>query len=196
MEAKYTGLLTDEPLMAHSIKSDLTPALVRLNPVICIEVDEALKAELPPCKEWTGIYIYMSLVSVVAKVSGRVFVGPDICQNPEYLDASVHYTMELVNAHEAIKLMQPWLRPFLANRLPQVQALRMRERQAQAFLHPVVEARLEAQKNPDHKRPDDMLQWLMNRNEERKLTRIRLARLLLAITFAAIHTTSLTVTNV
>jgi cytochrome P450 len=196
MEAKYTGLLTDEPLMAHSVKADLTPALARLNPTICAEVDEALKEELPPCEDWAGIHIYMSLVKVVAKVSGRVFVGPEICHNPEYLDASINYTMELAGAHEAIKPMRPWLRPFLAERLPQVQALRKRERQAQDFLSPVVEARLEAQKNPDHKKPDDMLQWLLNRNEERKLSRTRLARLMLAITFAAIHTTSLTVTNV
>ena len=196
MEAKYTRFLTDEPLVAHLVKADLTPALARLNPTICAEVDEALQEELPPYKDWTGIYIYMALVKVVAKVSGRVFVGPDICHSPEYLDASINYTMELMHAHGAIKSMQPWLRPFLAERLPQVQALRKREKQAQDFLAPVVEARLEAQKNPDHKRPDDMLQWLLNRNEERKLTRARLARLLLAITFAAIHTTSLTVTNV
>lgn len=51
MEAKYTGLLTDEPLMAHSVKTDLTPALVRLNPTICAEIDEALQEELPPCKD-------------------------------------------------------------------------------------------------------------------------------------------------
>jgi hypothetical protein len=197
LEVKYTRLITDEPMIPHSVKADLTPALVRLNPTICAEVDEALQEEMPPCEDWTGIHIYMKLVNIVAKVSGRVFVGPELCHDQNYLDAGINYTMELMNAHRAIKNMRPWLRPFLAPRLPEVQLLRQREKQATEFFRPVVQARLEAQKNPDYQRPDDMLQWLLNRSEDYKInSTARLAKLQLGITFAAIHTTSVTATNV
>jgi hypothetical protein len=197
LEVKYTRLITDEPLLPHSVKADLTPALVRLNPTICAEVDEALQKELPPCEDWTGIHIYMKLVNVVAKVSGRVFVGPELCHNQDYLDAGINYTMELMNAQRAIKNMRPWLRPFLASRLPEVQMLRKRENQATKIFRPVVQARLEAQKNPDYQRPDDMLQWLLNRSEDYNIdSTAYLTKLQLGVTFAAIHTTSLTATNV
>lgn len=197
LETRYTKLEADEPMVPHSVRADLTPALVRLNPTICAEVDEALQEELPACEDWTGIHIYMKLVNVVAKVSGRVFVGPELCHNQDYLDAGINYTMELMNAHRAIKNMRPWLRPLLAPRLREVQLLRKREKQAAEFFRPVVQARLEAQKNPDYQRPDDMLQWLLNRSEDYNITSTaHLAKLQLGITFAAIHTTSLTVTNV
>jgi hypothetical protein len=91
---------------------------VRLNPVICSEVDAALREYMPPCEDWTEVYINQKLVDVVAKVSGRVFVGPELCQDPEYLDAGSNYTLDLMAAVTVLKKMRPWLKPFLAHRLP------------------------------------------------------------------------------
>ncbi|KAF2798515.1 cytochrome P450 monooxygenase-like protein [Melanomma pulvis-pyrius CBS 109.77] len=197
LETKYTKVITDNPMIPHTVKADLTPALVRLNPLICAEVDEAMREEMPPCEDWTGEYIYMKLVNVVAKVSGRVFVGPELCRDQGYLDAGINYTLELMNAQRAIKDMRPWIRPFLAPRLPEVRLLRRRERQATEFLRPVVQARRDAEKNPDYQKPDDMLQWLLNRSVDYKIdSTAQLAKFQLGITFAAIHTTSLTATNV
>lgn len=171
--------------------------IVRLNPLICAEVDEAMREEMSPCEDWTGEYIYMKLVNVVAKVSGRVFVGPELCRDQGYLDAGINYTMELMNAQCAVKNMRPWIRPFLAPRLPEVLLLRKREKQATEFLRPVVQARRDAEKNPDYQKPDDMLQWLLNRSVDYKIdSTAHLAKLQLGITFAAIHTTSVTATNV
>lgn len=36
--------------------------------------------------------MYKTLVDVVAKISGRIFVGPELCQDPEYLDSASNYT--------------------------------------------------------------------------------------------------------
>jgi hypothetical protein len=138
----------------------------------------------------------MKLVSIMAKVSGRVFVGPELCRNQEYLDAGINYTIELLGAQRAIKQINPWLRPFYAPRLPQVQRLRQRERAARDFLAPVVAARREAEKNPDYQKPEDLLQMFMNRGDDFKVkTPAQLGRALLGIIFAAIHTTTLVTTN-
>ncbi|KAF2017328.1 cytochrome P450 monooxygenase-like protein [Aaosphaeria arxii CBS 175.79] len=197
MEVKYTKILTDEPLISHSVKADLTPALVRLNPIICQEVDEAVKEELPPCEDWTTVYIYMKLVHIVAKVSGRVFVGPELCRDQDYLDSGINYTMELIGAQQAIKLMHPWLRPFLASRLPQVKNLRRREKLAKQFLEPVVQARRNAEKDPDYEKPDDLLQWFLNRTNDYGIdSTAYIAQMQLGTIFAAIHTTTLTTTNI
>jgi hypothetical protein len=59
-----------------------------LNPIICQEVDDALREYMPPCEDWTEVCINQKLVDVVAKVSGRVFVGPELCHDKDYLDST------------------------------------------------------------------------------------------------------------
>ncbi|KAF2740990.1 cytochrome P450 [Polyplosphaeria fusca] len=194
MESKYTFIDPNEPIGTHTVKADLTPALVRLNPTICAEVEEAVKEEIPASDDWTEVPIYMAIARIVAKVSGRVFVGPELYKHEDYLDAGLNYTMELISAQRAIKQMKPIWRPFLAPRLPEVRRLKERERQATSFLEPVVKARREAEKNPDYQKPDDMLQWNMDRGAH--LDAAQHAKLQLGFIFAAIHTTSITATNI
>lgn len=151
---------------------------------------------MPPCEDWTPVGIYMKLVRVVAKVSGRVFVGGELCRNKDYLDSGIHYTLELIGAQRAIKNLNPWLKPILAPRCPEVQRLRKRERMATDFLRPIIQARREAEKDPDYQKPDDMLQWFLNRSSDYGVDTVqRMASIQLGIIFAAIHTTTLTATN-
>jgi cytochrome P450 len=153
---------------------------------------------LPACDDWTEVNINSKLVDIIAKVSGRIFVGPDLSQDPEYLECGSQYTIVLAEAVRVIKLIRPWLRPFLVPRLPEMQKLRDMEKRAIKHLQPIVRARLEAQKNdPNWEKPDDMLQWLLNRSVEHKdITVEYLAKVELGLIFAAIHTTTMTATNI
>lgn len=83
-------------------------------------------------------------------MSGRIFVGAELSHNKDYLDTAINYTIELGNAVQAVKKMKPWLRPFLAWKLPEVQQLNKREEMAIRFLEPIIQARREASKDPDY----------------------------------------------
>ncbi|GAB1316846.1 hypothetical protein MFIFM68171_07056 [Madurella fahalii] len=193
MHAKYTGLMTGQTMIPHTIKTSLTPALVRLNPSIADEVQHSFHAELPPCDDWTEVNINQKLLRIVALVSGRVFIGPELSRSEEYLDAAINYTVELMQARRAIELVRPWLRPFKASRLPEVRKLGRRMAQADRFLRPIVAAR---RRMMDSEKPDDMLQWIMDAQDKfKQYTTEELARIQLGISFAAIHTTTLTTTN-
>lgn len=198
MEIKYTHLEIEVDLLPHTIKSDLTPALARLNPIICKEVDAAVRHHLPPCNDWTEVNINSKLVDIVAKVSGFIFVGPELSSDPEYLDCGTNYTVRLMEAIHAIKAIRPWLRPFLVPRLPEIAKLREMEKRAAQHLGPIVRERLAAEKNdPNWQKPDDMLQWILNRNAGKNaFTAEQLAKMQLSLIFAAIHTTTLTATSI
>lgn len=129
-------------------------------------------------------------------VSGRVFIGPELCRNEQYMDAAINYTTDVMAAQRAVQNLRPWLRPILAGRLPQVQRLDQRIKEADAFLNPVIEKRrAAAAKNPEEK-ADDMLQWLMdNQGSFPDKASQNLAKSQLGLSFAAIHTTALTATN-
>jgi cytochrome P450 len=193
LHAKYTGIITGQDLIPHTVKTSLTPALVRLNPSIAEEVQESIREALPPCDDWTPVNINQALLRIVAQVSGRVFIGAELSRSKEYLDAAINYTVELMEAVRALDAVRPWLRPFVASRLPEVKKLDQRLAQADNLLRPVVAAR---QQMKDSEKPDDMLQWLMNGQDKfKRYATEELARLQLGISFAAIHTTTLTSTN-
>jgi cytochrome P450 len=194
MHTKYTKLPIRNNLAPHTIKTSLTPSLVRLNPSIAAEVQDSMRRELPPCDDWTAININRKLLRIVALVSGRVFIGTELSRSEEYLDAAINYTLELMEARRAVDHVRPLLRPFVATRLPEVRKLDERLAQADRILRPVVAARQQMQDGGD--RPDDMLQWIMNdQSKFRQYSTEELARLQLGLTFAAIHTTTLTATN-
>ncbi|KAK0663501.1 putative cytochrome P450 E-class, group IV [Cercophora samala] len=195
MHAKYTKLEIGHKLIPYIVKSNLTPSLVRLNPTIAEEVQESFRREMPECDDWTPVNINYKLLRIVAMVSGRVFIGPELSRSEEYVDAAINYTIDLMRAREAVDTMRPWLRPFLANRLPEVKKLNERLAQADAFIRPIVEDRRKLSKE---QAPDDMLQWMLNGQSEKfggEYKTETLARLQLGISFAAIHTTTMTTTN-
>jgi cytochrome P450 len=168
---------------------------VRLNPVISEEVDRAIKSVFPPCHDWTEVNVYGSLLRIVAIVSGRIFVGPELCHDEKYLDAAINYTLDLMAARDAVMALPKWLKIIRARSLPQVKKLDRRVAEADAILRPIVEARRKAEKeDAGYQKSDDMLQWLMD--GQTKLSDRELAKMQLDLSFAAIHTTTLTATNV
>lgn len=157
---------------------------------------EAFDREVPDCKGWTPVQVHPTLLRIVAAASGRVFVGPEICRQEKYLDTSIKFTTDVMAAQNAVQHMRQWLRPFLAHRLPEVQRLNQQRAEAEEFLRPVIRRRRQILSDPGHERPDDMLSWLIEtqvrsgKGGDRDLTEQQLG-----ISFAAIHTTTLTATN-
>ncbi|KZL75866.1 cytochrome P450 [Colletotrichum tofieldiae] len=196
MHSKYTGVLTDADLLTHTVKTALTPALARINPIVYEEVVNAIRIELPQSGEWTEVNIAYKLMRIVAMVSGRIFIGPELCRTESYIDVAINYTVDLMTAIQAIASIQPYIRPFLATSRPEVKRVKRRVAEAEMFLRPVVEARRKAAEGSNYQKPDDMLQWMMEsqkkfgQKEDRELARYELA-----ISAAAIHTTTVTITN-
>lgn len=156
-----------------------------------------MREDLPECSDWTSIPAYMTIVNMVAKITGRIFVGADLCRNPDYLDSAVNYAVDVLRAQKEIKCIHPVLRSFIAPRLPSVQRLRVREKKAAEFFEPLVQARLNSEANdPNYQQPEGMLSSLMSSGRGRGVvSAAELAKTQLGIIFAAVHTTSESMTH-
>lgn len=155
-----------------------------------------MRLELPPTDDWAEIDIHHALLRIVGMVSGRVFIGPELCRTEKYLDAAINYTMDCMAAQRAVQSLRPWQRPFLAPRLPQIKKLDQRIAEADSFMRPVVEARRKLALDPEQEKPDDMLQWLIdNQTKFTDPASQNIAKTQLGLGFAAIHTTTLTAMN-
>ena len=182
-------------LKAYSILLLTSPA--RLNPIIFDEVERAFREEMPDCKDWSAVCVWSKVAAMVAKISGRLFVGPELCRDEKYLELAVNYALLLNTAQEDIKRLRPIFKPWTAPRLASVRKLHEARKQAEEFLKPVIQSRRDAKDNdPNWIDPDDMLSWLMKRQEENgDTTTKRAAAMQLGLNFAAIFTTTLTATN-
>ncbi|OHX00765.1 cytochrome p450 [Colletotrichum incanum] len=193
LTANYTHVDSNAPALPHIVKTMLTPALVRLNPVISHEVVEAMTLELPQTGDWEEVDITTKLLRIVAMVSGRIFVGPELCRNEKHLEAAINYTVYVMIAVYIVGLVPLWLRPVLAPRLPYVKKVAKRVEETDEFLRPLVKKRKEASRDPDAETPEDILQWIINSQGDADDKDI--ANLQLNVSMAAIRTTTLTTVN-
>ncbi|TLD12775.1 uncharacterized protein PgNI_04126 [Pyricularia grisea] len=198
MAGKYTGIDGVEPTGPHLVKSHLTPALAKINPVLTEEVARTVREEFGSLEDWTEVNINSKLLRIVAIVSGRIFLGPELCHNEKYIESAIHYTIEVNMGRQAIFALPAWQRPFRAWFLPEIKNLQKRERDFYALIEPIVRARREARRSdPNYQAPDDMLTWLEDSQGKTTNKSIReIARLQLGLSFAAIHTTTMTTTNI
>jgi cytochrome P450 len=113
----------------------------------------------------------------------------------------VHYTVTVATSAQVMSLFPSFIQPYELRRLPQRQLIHLlrligmclthvksSQRKAEQFLVPIIEERYRL---PPEERPNDMLSWLMEDavGEEREPQNLSLR--ILAVNFAAIHTTSM-----
>jgi cytochrome P450 len=199
LEVKYTKFSTEEHLVAGVVRGDLTPALVRLNPILSQEVGEVIALEIPNCLDWTPVNVNQKLLRIVAMVSGRVFIGSELCRDERYVEAAINYTVDVMGFVRAVQGLPHWQRRFRAAWLPERRNVLKWQAQAMEFLQPVIARRLaDARRLGDkYEKPDDVLQWVMDKSETRGQGQDlqKIAKAQLALSFAAIHTTTHTASH-
>ncbi|TFK16846.1 cytochrome P450 [Coprinopsis marcescibilis] len=155
-------------------------------------------AEHMPAKvdDWTEIPLSDALIPIVARTSNRLFVGLPLCRNAEFLRIQQNLTIHVVTVSNIINIVPKFLKSITGKLLSNFPR---EHRLMQKLLKGLVQERLDAEDERGRKyegRPNDMISWLLDlvppelRNLEDLCLRI------LSLNFAAIHTTSITMTNV
>lgn len=136
----YTGLEMGFEAGKATIKSKLNPNLGSFVQGVVEEGDDALNAELPHCADWTSINIYDRLAHVVARMSARVFVGPELCRDRDWLKINVDYAIDIARAVRAIRRWSRWLRPLVYRFLPDVRRAWKYRDESVRFMSPILRA--------------------------------------------------------
>lgn len=183
--------------MVHVIKSDLTHNLPKVTETLWNQVVRTVPAILGGSEEeWSPMVVYGQMLRVVAILSGSIFIGPDLCRRPEYLHASINYTVDVFKSALALKRWFRALRPIVKYWVPQVRTIREHRKKAHEFLVPVIRERRALAERGEKDAPSDMIQWLVNKAPKFGVTSDeKLAEVQLTLSMAAIHTTCGTVTQ-
>ncbi|KAK3328663.1 ent-kaurene oxidase [Cercophora scortea] len=154
---------------------------------------------------YTEICVYDTLRRVIGHVTNRVFLGTPLCRDTALLDVGMAYAQDVPLMSQVLRLIWEPIRPVAALFL--TVPIRLRTRAFQKILQPEIERRLAAfdarQRDPEDKslspERNDFLQWSIKQAKESgdpyMWKPATLAGRILLLNFAAIHTSSFSITG-
>ncbi|KAH8896020.1 cytochrome P450 [Thozetella sp. PMI_491] len=198
---RYTKVGQHRLEVVHTVRTDLTKNLSDVIPVIMSESKYATAKELGYPEDWTPVKLYKTMLNMVALLSARVFVGFPLSRDEEWLNMTIEYTMQMVAVQTRSKGWNPLLRPLIAPFLPEVRKAASMLDKARKYVEPLVKDVM-----ADHDREKtgpsragmrgSFISWLINNSPPSLKTSRRIGESQLLISFAAIHTTSMSGSNV
>ncbi|KAK0244007.1 cytochrome P450 [Armillaria nabsnona] len=210
LQTSYTlgrGIHLD-PYHIDVVRGALTRNIAACFPDVRDEIETSFKEEIPETEgmssafyisvllsafsDWTKVHAYSSILQIVCRVTNRMFVGLPLCRNSEYRTLNIEHTIKVITSAHAINVFPEFLKPFVAKFFtPITRSMR----KAEKLLGPIIKDRL--QKENEHGRdwsgkPNDLLSWLLELADGGERRTVRdLTNRVLALNFAAIHTTSM-----
>ncbi|KAI1768091.1 ent-kaurene oxidase [Hypoxylon sp. FL1150] len=193
MLSEYTSLCAGAhtDTLSLLLKCKLTGQLARMTPQLKEELEHILATEFPECEEWTPFKIQPFLIRTVARISGRVFVGPALNRVEEWMDVSINFAVTAFIAVIKLQFFPPWMRPAAQYLVSELGTIRKDLAKAEAMLTPIIDERLRDSETPGYVKPDDYVQWLSDAlPEDQKKDYYIQAKLQLLLSAASIHTTA------
>ncbi|KAH6912145.1 cytochrome P450 [Coprinopsis sp. MPI-PUGE-AT-0042] len=160
------------------------------------EIAASFNDILPAKDEWTSYPLLGTLIPIICRTTNRLFVGLPLCRNPEWIRINCTLTIHIFNAGNTLNKLPGLLRPIVGRWI----SFYDREAKiAQKHLAPLVDERMRKEEELGRKyegRPNDMISWLMDTAPAKLKNLQDFTHRLIQINFAAIHTTSSTLSSI
>lgn len=143
--------------------------------------------------EWHAIDLKKTMLGVIAQISSRVFLGPEICRNKDWQRITINYTVNIFKAASAVKRYPRLLHRFVQWIVPEARIVRAQMAEARRIIHPVIDQRKKEMAADPTRKHTDAIQWLA---ELSKGGDYDAAMAQLNLSLAAIHTTGDMLTQV
>lgn len=132
------------------------------------------------------------LLQLVARVSSRVFIGPELCANEAWLGISKEYAIESFVAARTLRQWHFFLRPIVHWFLPECRKVRATLAEAREIIMPVIEERRKTNRQAREagqstSKMADTIGWMDDAAKGRPYD---VATAQLGLSLAAIHTTT------
>ncbi|TDZ32382.1 Cytochrome P450 monooygenase 1 [Colletotrichum spinosum] len=136
----YIALGTE--ILHNVIKWNLTPAgIAKLNKPLSDEADAALRDVLTENTEWHEVLLGDVLIRIVARVSSVIFLGPELCRNPDWLRITVNYTNKATSAARVLRRWPVFMYKHIHWLLPECREVRAMVAEARETIAPILASR-------------------------------------------------------
>ncbi|KAI1815749.1 cytochrome P450 [Poronia punctata] len=185
-----------DPVHEPLIRRNLTAHLDDIAGDVWEEVGLALElAWGNDTNSWRRVNLDHTVRRVVARAANRVFVGDDLCRDDDYIESSIHYVTQVSTCGLLMNTLPSWLKGIIgfAFTIP----IRVAYSQCSKHLQPMF---LRLVDNKTTAPPHLFSSWLVSNSDKYPQSSPErspdfLSRRILALNFAAIHTSTLTTCN-
>ncbi|KAJ3557278.1 hypothetical protein NP233_g11786 [Leucocoprinus birnbaumii] len=196
-QTKYTlGPVDVHPHHEITIRTGVTRNIVGKFDEIRDEIVESFNEYIPLTEDWLTVPAYETVMHIICRTINRFFIGAPLCRDPGYRALQEQYTFDVVVSAQIINLFPGFLKPLVGRYLTKVPK---RNREAMAYLGPMIDERLErieqnGRDDPDL--PNDVITWLLDSaTHDYHRSKKDIVQRILLLNFAAIHTTTMTLTQ-
>ena len=193
----YTKVGEDRVELVTTVRGDLTKSIGSILSILQDEAAYATEKEFKQPQDWTAFKIYPKMLNLVALLSGRVFVGLPLSREEEWVKLSIEYTLDVGGAAKAATNWNPTIRPFVLPFMPEVRKTKDALARAQKAMAPLVRDIL-AEHDREKSGPikagsrGTFISWILKNSADGLKTARRVGESQMIVSFAAIHTTSMT----
>ncbi|KAF2237303.1 ent-kaurene oxidase [Viridothelium virens] len=192
------GVSVHSRIIQDSVRTKLTQSLNLITKDLCDETESTLHDMFGESQDWNSCYFQRICPDLVARLSSRVFLGPVVARNKEWLQIAVDYTISLMKAQRVLRLWPSLLVPLVHHFIPECRELRTQSQAGRRIIDGEIKRRrvkwAEDIKNGRKvSKTADSLGWMQEMSQGRPFD---MAAGQLGLTFAAIHTTSDLLTKV
>ncbi|KAG6270011.1 hypothetical protein E4U48_004037 [Claviceps purpurea] len=184
---------TESHIMKLVARNQLTHQLKLVTEPVSDECSSVLDSIYTNNADWHEIVAKDANLQLMARVTSRVFLGIEMCRNPQWLRITTTYAVVAFKAVEELRLWPAWLRPLVQWFLPHCTAARDLVRDARSLIHPLLEKRRiernDAARRGERFECNDAIDWLEQTAQDKKLT-YDPACAQLSLSVAALHSTT------
>ncbi|KAG6114714.1 hypothetical protein E4U13_003230 [Claviceps humidiphila] len=184
---------TESHIMKLVARNQLTHQLKLVTEPVSDECSSVLDSIYTNNADWHEIVVKDANLQLTARVTSRVFLGVEMCRNPQWLRITTTYAVVAFKAVEELRLWPAWLRPLVQWFLPNCTAARDLVRDARNLIHPLLEKRRvernDAARRGERFECNDAIDWLEQTAQDKKVT-YDPACAQLSLSVAAIHSTT------
>ncbi|OHF04229.1 cytochrome P450 [Colletotrichum orchidophilum] len=154
-------LSSGSELIREMIRTHLTQSdVARLSQPLADETATALKDVFTEDEEWHEITLAPTIAQIVARVSALVFLGPELCRDPTWLQITINYPMKAMAAAKVLRSYPSPVRRFVHWFLPCCRELRQMLRTARMAIEPIQQKRRRQEAENGGVVFDNALAWI------------------------------------
>ncbi|KAI1812287.1 cytochrome P450 monooxygenase [Poronia punctata] len=142
-EGKYTTMGSRSTLHPRVVKAQLNQHLPDVMPGVQDEIRNSFEASFPPCSydDWTEVAVVDRITQIVARVSSRMFGGPTLSENKEWVQASIDFAVDGFIGAQKLKRIPGIFRPLAASLMPEIRQIAGHYRAAEKAAIPLINER-------------------------------------------------------
>ncbi|KAM0543466.1 hypothetical protein ACHAPJ_012264 [Fusarium lateritium] len=184
----FNGTMSD-PHIIKVVSRNLVKALTKVTAPLSEEAAIVIQRVVTDSPEWHEFKLQESLMSIVSRMSSRVFMGEELCRDDEWNKASEYYALKAFQAGHVLDQIPRWLRPYIHWFLPCCQEVRRALSVARKQLAPHIvqreEIKAEALARGEKSPFDDGIEWFAQMGSTRPAADCQIS-----LSLVANHTTT------